>query len=107
MDEHGVVARADVGNGADAGHASDEVDDVERGEVAEVYLVVLRVGALEGYGHELRCGLLLDGDTVLDDLGREAGLGFLDAVLDVDGGELGVDADFECHSGVEPSGVRA
>ena len=104
-DLHRVVAAADALYAAHSGHAAYHVHHVERGVVAEVDLVELGVGRLEGDGEQAVGGLLLDGDTVLDHLGGQSGLGLLDPVLNLDGRQVGVGRAVEGHGGGEGAGV--
>ncbi len=104
---HGVVASAHVRHAAYAGDAADGVDYVQRGIVAEVYLVKFGVVGLYRYRHKAAGRLLRHGNAVLHHFRRQARLGLLDTVLDVDGGKLGVGVDVERHQGVESAGVGA
>ena len=104
---HGVVAAADVRDAADALHAAQHVQHVERGVVREVYFVELGVVRQQRDGHQPARSLLFDRDAVLDDFGREARLGLLHAVLNLDGRQVGVRVDVEGHGGGETSRVAA
>ena len=87
---HGVVAAAYVGHAPHSGYSAQQVEHVERGEVAKVDFVELGVVRGEADRHELAGGLLLYLDAVLHDFGRQARLGQLYAVLYLDGREVGV-----------------
>ena len=104
---HGVIAAADVGHAPHAGDAAQHVHHVDGGEVAEVNLVKLGVVRREADGHQLAGRLLLHGDAVLDDFGRQAGFGQFHTVLDFHGGQVRVGRDVERHGGRESAGVGA
>ena len=102
---HRIVASADVADATHAGDSPQQVEDIERGVVAQIDLVKFRIVGENSNGHELSGGLFLDGYTVLDDFGGKTALGLLDAVLDVDRGQFGVSRDVESHQGREATGV--
>ncbi len=104
---HGVITAADVRNAAHAGHAAQHVQHVERRIVRKVDFVELGVGRKQRDGHQFAGGLLLDRNTVLHHLGRQACLGLLQPVLDIHGRQVGIRRNIEGHRRGETARVGA
>ncbi len=69
---HRVVAATHVADGAYAGHATQQVEDVEGDIVTQVHLIEFGVERQHRDGHELVGCFLLHGNAVLHHFGRQA-----------------------------------
>ena len=92
---HAVVGRREQRDVADAGDALELVDDVDGRVVGEKELVVAAVRRRQRDDLQQRRRLLLDADALRLDLGGQLRLGEADAVLHLDGVEIGIGADRE------------
>ena len=107
-DAHAIIGAAEKIDLGDAGDAQQLIAQVDAAIVGQKVRVVAPFGRVDGDDHQNARALLLDRDTLLDHLLRQARLSRRDPVLREHVGRVLVDADFkvdvELHAAV--AGVR-
>ncbi len=94
-DAHGVrLGNAEAGF-PDAGQAAELVHQIDLRVIGEEERIVSLVVGDETNGDEEGGGDFFDGDTLALDLRRQAGQSDIDAVLGLDGSDVGIGAEFE------------
>ena len=94
---HAVVRRREQHDVADAGNALELIDDVDGGVVRQKELVEPPVRRRQRDDLEQRRRFLLDAEALGFDLVRQPRFGQADAILHLDGIEVGIGADRERH----------
>ena len=92
---HRVILRPPQGRVADAGRALDAVEQIDRDVVRDEERVLDALGRVDRQHAEQRGGLLLDRDALLANVLGQLGQGDLDPVVDVDGVDVRIGAEFE------------
>ena len=94
-DAHAVFERAEQEGIADAAHPLDIVEDVDGRVIRQEQRVVKLFGRIDGDDAQQRRGLLLDAQAAALDLVGKLRFGEADAVLHIDGVDVGIGADRE------------
>ncbi len=92
---HGIVAAADIRHTSYTGNAAQRVEYIQRCEITQVDLVELRIVGCQADGQKLARRLFFHRYTVLHHFRRQTRFRQLDAVLHLDGCQIGTRRDIK------------